>query len=196
MDKNSNPEPISTTEAEEALAAIQNISQKTRQSIASGGTYITLIVTGAVWLIGFICTQFLSREMVAYIWAGLSIIGGTVGTFLGFRTGKRVRSPATAPTVKRVILFWLLLALYGITFIAIAHPADGKQATLFVVMFIMLGQLAMGLLFSFSSVWWAIPVTALALAGYFFLPGIFYLWMGILGGGGMVILGIYIKNRW
>jgi hypothetical protein len=196
MDNNTQPESISTSEAEEALAAIQTISQKTRHSIASGGTYITLIVTGAVWLIGFICTHYLSRETVAYIWAGLSIIGGTLATFLGFRTGKRVRSPATTPTVKRVILFWFFLALYAITIILIAHPADGKQATLFVVMFIMLGQIAMGLLFSFSSVWWALPVTALALAGYFFLPSLFYLWMGILGGGGMIALGLYIRFRW
>ena len=56
--------------------------------------------------------------------------------------------------------------------------------------------LAMGLLFSFSSVWWALPITALALAGYFLLPGIFYLWMAILGGGGMIALGLYIRFRW
>jgi hypothetical protein len=196
MNKDRNPSSVPASEAQEALAAIQTISKKTRQSIASGGTYITLIVTGAVWLVGFICTQFLNPEAVAYIWAGLSIVGGAIGTFMGIRTGKRVRSPATTPTVKRVLLFWGLLALYGITIIAIAHPTDGKQATLFVVMFIMLGQLAMGLLFSFASVWWALPVTALALVGYLFFPSIFYLWMGILGGGGMVILGIYIRIRW
>ena len=39
----------------------------------------------------------------------------------------------------------------------------------------------MGLLLSFSSVWWALPITALALIGYFLLPGIFYLWMASPG---------------
>ena len=68
--------------------------------------------------------------------------------------------------------------------------------TMFVILFIMLGQLAMGLLFSFSSVWWALPVTALALAGYFLMPDIFYLWVAILGGGGMIALGLYIRSRW
>jgi hypothetical protein len=196
MDDKTDYVNMSTSEAEEALVAIQTMAQRTRQSIASGGTYITLIVTGVVWLIGFVCTQFLPQDIVGYIWGGLSILGGAIGTFLGFRMGKRVRSPATTPTVKRVVLFWLLLALYGITIIAIAHPTDGKQATLFVIMFIMLGQLAMGLLFSFSSVWWALPITFLALAGYFLLPGTFYLWMAILGGGGMIILGLYIRFRW
>lgn len=196
MNHNNDAVNLSSSEAEEALVAIQTMAQKTRQSIASGGTYITLIVTGVVWLIGFICTQYLPHDIVGYIWAGLSVLGGIIGTFLGFRMGKRVRNPATTPTVKRVLLFWLLLALYGITFIAIAQPTDGKQATLFVILFIMLGQLAMGLLFSFSSVWWALPITLLALIGYFLLPGIFYLWMAILGGGGMIILGLYIRFRW
>jgi hypothetical protein len=196
MDKKNDSMNVSSTEAEEALAAVQVIMQKTRHSIASSGTHITLIVTGVVWLIGFICTQFLTGDIVGYIWAGLSILGGILGTILGFRMGKRVRSPATAPTAKRIGLFWLLLVFYGIAIIAIVRPADGKQASLLVILFIMIGQLAMGLLFSFSSVWWALPITALALVGYFLLPGIFYLWMGMLGGGGMIALGIYIRSRW
>lgn len=196
MAKDSESMDMSAAEAEAALTAIQTITQKTRQSISSGGTYITLIVTGTVWLIGFVCTQFLTPQIVAYVWAGLSILGGITGTILGFRLGKRVRSPVTTPTIKRVSLFWLFLFLYGATIISIARPTDGKQASLFVILFIMLGQLAMGMLFSFSTVWWAVPVSILAVVGYFLLPGIFYLWMAILGGGGMIILGLYIHFRW
>ena len=187
---------VSPSEAEEALAAIQAMAQRTRHSVASGGTCITLIVTGIVWLVGFACTQFLPPPFVGYIWIGLSILGTALGAVLGFRMGKRVRSPATAPMAKRVGLFWLFLVLYSIAVIVVARPADGKQATMFVILFIMLGQLAMGLLFSFRSVWWTLPVTALALVGYYLLPGIFYLWMAVLGGGGMVALGLYIRSRW
>jgi len=196
MAKNDHHLAVSPDEAEEALAAIQTIAQKTRQSLSSGGTYITLIVTGVVWLVGFTCTQFLSGQVVGYIWTGLSIVGGLTGAVMGLRMGKRVRSPLTTQTMKRVVLFWLFVVIYGATIIGITRPGDGKQAVLFVVLFIMLGQLAMGMLFSFSTVWWALPVSALALVGYFFLPGIFYLWMAILGGGGMIALGLYIRFRW
>jgi hypothetical protein len=187
---------ISPTEAEETLASIQSIMQKTRASIASGGTYITLIVTGIVWLVGFLATQFLSGAIVAYIWIGMTILGSLLGALLGFRLGKRVRTPSAAPMAKRIGLFWLLLVLFGIATIVVARPTDGKQVTMFVILFIMLGQLSMGPVISFSSVWWALPITALALAGYFLLPGIFYLWMGLLGGGGMIALGLYIRLRW
>ena len=195
MIEKSNPMNISSTEAEQELAAIQRMMQKTRHSIASGGTYITLIVTGIIWLFGFLCTQFVS-EISAYVWIVGSILGTILGTVLGFRMGKRVRSPSTVPMAKRIGLFWLFLIIYGVTTIAIARPTDGKQATIFIILFIMLGQLSMGLLLSFSSTWWALPITALALVGYFLFPGIFYLWMGVLGGGGMIALGLYIRSRW
>ncbi|HNT76763.1 MAG TPA: hypothetical protein PKH77_17275 [Anaerolineae bacterium] len=186
---------ISPTEAEEILADIQRMEQKTRHAIASGGTTITLIVTGAVWLIGFVCTQFLP-EISPYVWIGLSILGSILGTLWGFRMGQRVRNPEFGATAKRATIFWLLLVFYCIAAIAIARPTDGKQVTTFIILFIMIGQLSMGLLISFSAVWWALPITALALVGYFFLPSIFYLWMGVLGGGGMIAFGLYIRRRW
>jgi hypothetical protein len=187
---------ISPDEAEEALAAIQTVMRKTRHSIASSGAYIFLVITGAIWLVGFLSNQFLSGAVVAYIWVGMSILGSALGVLLGTRMGRRFRGPSTAVYMQRISLFWLLLVLYGIAAIAVVQPTVGKQLTMFIILFIMIGQLAMGLLFSFASTWWALPITALALAGYFLLPDVFYLWMAILVGGGMIALGLYIRLRW
>jgi hypothetical protein len=187
---------ISPTEAEEALEVIQSVANKTRRSIAEGGTYITLIITGVVWLIGFMATQFLPYDVVGYIWTGLCVLGTILGYVLGSQRGKRLRSPDASLIIKRVGIFWLLLILFGISTIVITRPADGKQAVMLIVLFIMLGQMSMGLIFSFSSVWWTLPITALALIGYFLFPDIYYLWMSILGGGGMIVYGLYIRSRW
>ncbi len=187
---------ISPDEAEEALAAIQRTAQKTRHSFAGSGAYIFLILTGMVWLVGFLATQFLSGAIVAYIWVGMSLLGSGLSIPLGRRLGRRVRGPSMGIYAKRGGIFWLLLILYGSAAIAVARPTDGKQLTMLIILFIMIGQLAMGLLFSYASTWWAVPVTALALAGYFFLPGLFYLWMAVLVGGGMIALGLYIRLRW
>jgi hypothetical protein len=187
---------ITPNEAEEALEAIQIVMQKTRHSIASSGTYITLIVTGIVWLVGFVCTQFVPPEIVGYIWIGLSIFGSILGTVWGFRLGKRVHSPATAATAKRVGLYWLFLVFFCIATIVVAWPLEGKQVTVLIVLFAMIGHLAMGLLLSFAAVWWPLPITVLVLISYFLLPDLFYLWMGVLGGGGMIALGLYIRARW
>jgi hypothetical protein len=67
---------------------------------------------------------------------------------------------------------------------------------MYIILFVMTGWVAMSLLLSFGSVWPGLIITALALIGYFLLPGIFYLWMAVLGGGGMIALGLYIRSRW
>jgi len=187
---------ISPNEAEEALAAIKSVTQKTRRSIAGSGAYIFLIITGAIWLVGFLANQFLSGSVAVYIWVGVSLLGSALAVWLGTRKDRRVHSPSAAIYAKRGGVFWLLLALFCIAFIAVARPSDGKQMTLFIVLFIMLGQVSMGLLLSFAYTWWALPITALALIGYFLLPDLFYLWMGVLVGGAMIALGVYIRWRW
>jgi hypothetical protein len=188
---------ISPNEAEEALAAIQNMTHKTRQAIASSNAHISLIITGTIWLIGFVCTQFLSDSLLlTYIWIGLSVVGSLLAGVLNMRLGKRVRSPSAGATAKRIALVWLLLALYGLAAIALTWPIEGKQLTMFIVLFVILGWMAMGVLLSFSSIWPGLFIIALALVGYFLLPAYFYLWMGILVGGGLIAFGIYIRSRW
>lgn len=187
---------ISPNEAKDALSAIQQVTQRTRRSIASGGATIFLIVTGVVWLLGFLSTQYLSATVTTWVWISSSLIGTGVAIFLGMRTGQRVRSPEVSVTAKRAITFWVLLIAYCAAVIAVAQPLDGKQVTLLIILFTMIGQLSMGLLLSFAATWWALPITALALIGYFLFPSIFYVWMALLVGGGMIVLGIYIRMRW
>jgi hypothetical protein len=187
---------VSPREAEEALAAIQQVTKKTRHSIASSGAYLFLIITGAIWLAGFLANQFLPGETAAIIWAVASVAGSGLAIFLGTRLGKRVHNPSTGLYARRALIFWAFLVLAAVAAIAVARPADGKQMTMLIVLFIMIGQQAMDLLFDYSSTLWALPIAALALAGYFLLPAFFYLWMGVLVGGGMIALGLYIRSRW
>lgn len=187
---------LSASEAGEALAAIQTITQKTRHSMASGSAHISLIITGLVWLIGFTATQFLTAPLIVWIWVVTSLIGSALATFMGIRTAKRVRIASSAVTGKRIFTFWLLLIFFAAAIIAVAHPTDGKQITLIIILLAMIGQMGMGLLLSFSATWWTVPVAAVALLGYFLAPDWFYLWMGLLGGGVMIALGLYIRFRW
>ncbi len=187
---------ISPHEAEEALAAIQRVSKKTRQSIASSGADTSLMVTGLIWLVGFVGTQFLSGAILVYMWVGISLLGLGVATTLGIRRGKRMHSPTAGATAKRIGMVWVLLWVYCVSAIAIAWPLDGNQITLLIVLFVILGWLAMSLLLFLAPVWPGLALIALLLAGYFFLPEWFYLWMGLLGGGGLIALGWYIRSRW
>lgn len=188
---------ISPAEAEEALTAIQTMVKKTRRAISSSGGYLFLLVWGVVWLLGFLNSQFLPERIVGYVWSALDILGGIASAVIGIRMGRGVRSTkASLTTGQRIGLFWLLLFLYCSAIIAVAWPVDGKQLAMFIILLTSVGWIAMSLLLLFFSAWWALALTALALAAYFLLPGIFNLVMAILGGGGMIALGLYIRSKW
>jgi len=187
---------ISPTEAEESLAAIQAMVQKTRRSISSSGAYLFLIIWGCIWLVGFMGSQFLPAPINGWLWLVLDTIGGVLSAIVGIRMGQQVRSTTHNHSGKRIGAFWLLLFLYCIAAITVAWPVDGKQASMFIILFVMVGWLAMSLLYSFTPVWVGLAFTGISLVGYFLLPEYFYLWMAILGGGGLIALGLYIRYRW
>ncbi|OGN95624.1 MAG: hypothetical protein A2Z71_00530 [Chloroflexi bacterium RBG_13_50_21] len=187
---------ISPTEAEEALAAIQTMMQKTRRSISSSGAYKFLILWGVIWMLGFLGSQFLPKEIASYVWIGLDILGGILSMVIGVRLNRGVRSSAPTTSGKRIGFFWLLLFFYCVAAIGIAWPVDGKQFAMFIILFVTVGWIAMGLLLSFASVWWGLALLGLSLVSYFLLEDYFYLIMAFVGGGGMIALGIYVRNRW
>ena len=187
---------ITPSEAEEALAAIAVIMKKTRRTIASIGAYKFLLIWGVVWFFGFMGSQFLPAQIAGNLWIGLDILGGLFSAIVGIRMNRGVRSTIPTTTGKRIGVFWLLLFLYCFAAILVAQPIDGKQLAMFIILFVTVGWIAMALLLSFASVWWGLILTAIAIIGYFLLPSIFYIFMAILGGGGMIALGLYIRDRW
>jgi len=186
---------ISPAEAEEALTAIQAMMQKTRRAISGSGAYNFLILWGVIWMLGFLGSQFLPPQTASNVWVVLDILGGIISVVIGVRLNRGVRTSAPTSGI-RIGLFWLLLFLFCFVAVGIVWPVDGKQLAMFIILFVTVGWIAMGLLLSFASVWWGLGLLSLSLIGYFLLPDIFYLWMAILGGGGMIVLGIYIRNRW
>jgi hypothetical protein len=187
---------ISPSEAEESLIAIQTMMQKTRRAISNSGAYNFLILWGAIWLVGFLGSQFLPPQTAANVWIGLDILGGLLSAIIGIRLKRGVRTSAPTTSGKRIAFFWLLLFFYCFAAVGVAWPVNGKQLAMFIILFVTVGWIAMGLLLSFASVWWGLALLGLSLVSYFLLPDIFYLIMAFLGGGGMIALGIYVRNRW
>jgi hypothetical protein len=187
---------ISPSEAEEALVAIQTMMQKTRRAISSSGAYKFLILWGVIWMVGFLSSQFVSREIANYVWIGLDILGGALSAIIGIGLNRGVRTSAPTSSGKRIGIFWLLLFVYCALAIGIAWPLDGKQFAMFIILFVTLGWIAMGLLLSFASVWWGLVLLGLSVCSYFLLNDFFYFIMAFAGGGGMIVLGIYVRNRW
>jgi hypothetical protein len=126
----------------------------------------------------------------------LDILGGVISVVIGIRIKRGIRITDSTTSGKRIAIFWLLLFFYCFAAVGVAWPVDGKQLAMFIILFVTVGWIAMGLLLSFASVWWGLILLGFSLVSYFLLPDYFYLIMAFLGGGGMIVLGIYARNRW
>ncbi len=191
---------LSPEEAEQSLKIIQEIAKKTRRTIANSGAYWFPIIWGIVWMLGFGGSHFLSQlkqeDAIGLLWCILGVLGSLLSILVGSRMNTGIRRAGAISIGGRILAFWLLLLLYAFLAIMVAQPVDGPQISMLMVLFTMVGWFAMGLLLSLGLTWPALLITALALIGYFFLPDIYGLWMAILGGGGMIALGLYIRSRW
>jgi hypothetical protein len=187
---------VTRDEAQESLEAIRNMAQRMRRAAADNGAHYYLILWGIIWLLGFLGSQFLNNHIAGYIWLGLDSIGVFGSWWFGQFRRQRVRTPGDAAAGRRIGLFWLILFAYCSLAVWIVWPLNGKQLAMFIIIFVMIGWLAMSFLMSYSAVWLALFVTAVAFASYFLLPGYFYLCMALVGGGTMIGGGLYIHLKW
>jgi len=187
---------ITADEAQESLAAIHSIRQRMRRAVANGGAHYFFILWGVIWFFGFLGSHFFTGKITGYIWLVLDILGGFGSWVIGLLLRRRLRNTSVSVTGRRIGLFWLTLFIYCALTIWIAGPMDGKKLAMFIIIFVMVGWIAMGFLLSSSFAKLALLVTAIAFAGYFLFPEIFYLWMALLGGGTMIGCGLYIRFRW
>ena len=184
---------ITKDEAQKSLEAVQQVMAQTRKQMASGGGPYFMLIWGCVWFLGFLVSQFLTGPIVGWTWLGLDSVGVVASVIVGSIIGRRVRRPLLDA---RVGVFWLALVLYSALWIWIAAPTSDQQFSLLIATMAMFGYVVMGLWMSGTLAWVGLGVTALALVGYFAVPGYFNLWMAILGGGTLIGSGIYILRRW
>ncbi len=186
---------INPNEAQESLQAIQQMMNKTKHMISSSGAYKFLFLWGAIWLVGFLVSQFIQGAIAGYTWAGLDVVGGFLSAFIGIRLNRVVHNEKNPSGIRIGAFWWGLMVLCALS-ILVVWPIDWKQLSMMIILFVMAGWIAMALLFKAVSVWLGIAVIALAFIGYYLLPDFFFLWMAVLGGGGMIAAGFYVRSRW
>ena len=184
---------ISREEAQEALDVIQQTTIKTRKGYGYNGYY--LMIWGGVWFIGFLVSQFLQSKpaVVGWTWGGLVLIAWVSCAVLGINQGKEVRSQSGA----QIGFFFLALFAFAVLWFIVLTPQNTKQGVMFFILVVMFGGVVAGILSrNLFTVIGSVVATALAFAGYYLLPGYFYLWEATFGGLAMLISGLALRLRW
>jgi len=199
-------DPITQEEARASLTEIDRIIVQTRKAIASGCAAPLLIIWGSTWIVGYAGEQFFPL-LSGRLWLGL-MFAGTVASILVGPWSRR--SPIKDPNRGRMGLSWMVLFGYGALWAALLCPWEmlhrsgwmayaplmERKMGAFCATVCMFAYVVMGLWLDRFILWLGVLVTAATLIGYFFIPGYFYLWMAVAGGGSLVAAGVFIRKAW
>jgi hypothetical protein len=141
---------------------------------------------GLVWLVCNVASHFapawanqvwLAGILLGILW---SIVRGQGGS--GERPGWRVYA-SSAATVAFVALF-----------IAVAGTQGHDQVNALISLFVAMSYVSMGIWTGLRFTWVGLAIAAIVVIGWFFDRGHLALWLGIGGGGGLIVTGLWLRR--
>ncbi len=206
---------IGPEEAKEMLQGINDITSRTKKMIAFGGGDVIFIIWGIIWFIGGLGTYFMpaltTNHPEGNVLAG--ILTGTlwtilvaVGIIVSYRSGRN-SMPTRSPWGRSIGLMWWILYMFVDLWLALLFPfvrVQGQQEShLFwthmgaiAATVPMFAYVVFGLFFDRYMVWVGLGMTAMMVLGVYLLEPYFYIWVAVVGGGGLTATGLLIRNRW
>ncbi len=185
---------IRSEEAQEALRLVHETQRQMRRLVAAGGAAYYLWLWGVIWVLGFSAEYFLGAgSTVGWIWAGLDTVGAVLSLMIGWHFGRKLRSSRGTS----LGLVWLAWLVYGGLIIYFAQPQDANHLTLLIALLVMLAYVVSGVLYrSAFFVVLGVALTVLTIVGFVLFSGAFSLWMAVVGGGELILAGVYVWRAW
>jgi len=174
---------LSREQAAEALRAIEETGDRSRELRSYSRRAPHLILWGAIWAAGYALSDFFP-QWAWTIWA-IAIPAGLVA---GAVIDRRARSAARW----RYAAVALAIAAFCFATFSIMAPVGGRQVAAFIPLVVATGYVLVGIWTGSRLIVSGIAVAALTLGGYFLLPAHFLLWMAIVGGGALVSAGVWL----
>jgi hypothetical protein len=181
--------PVSQIDAESTLRDISNTARASATFYGYRMASPHFVLWGVIWMIGYSASYLYPTQ--AMIWPVLDMVG-LIGSFwLGWHAGRTTqigggwRYPATAFAV-----FLFIMAIF-----AVMPPLNHAQISAFF-------PILVALFYGLVGIWTGgvrmivagVVVAVLTLGGYFYLPQAFLLWMAWVGGGALILGGIWLRR--
>jgi hypothetical protein len=124
------------------------------------------------------------------------VVGFAGSFFIGYRRSRRSAAGQSAVNRwDRPLLFaTLILYGYGWVFLAILWPLTPRQLGAFWPNIFMIGFVIAGLWLGPFFILCGLSVSALTVIGYFWAGEWFALWMAAVGGGGLIVGGLWLRR--
>lgn len=181
---------IDSKQATQALADIDDIVQRVRQSQLYELASLAAMWWGALVFIGNLVT-WLWPPYAGYAWIAVDVLG--VGGLVAMRA---VSPPGHNPRAFdfRIVAVFLLFFAFGYVCTSIIGHFGPRQLGAFWPIYFMLFYTMAGLWFGHAFVAIGLAITALTLIGYLYVGEAFPLWMAFVNGGGLILGGLWMRR--
>jgi hypothetical protein len=180
---------LTSKEAAESLAQAEEARRHSAQVYSYSRSAPHLILWGSIWVVGYTQSD-LFPKIEGWVWIGLIIIGVIAGAIIGRCNSSRVHGPlAWRMFAVSAVAIFFVFATYTIMAPVRSHAAAAFPALITGTLYTGIGLWA-GLRYVVTG----IVVLAATLAGYFFIHDHYLLWMAFIGGGSMILAGIWFRT--
>jgi hypothetical protein len=181
---------IDSEQAAEALAEIDDIVQRLRQSQLYELASLAALWWGVLVFAGNVVT-WLWPIYAIYAWPAVDILG--VGGLVAIRLLKPPHAHGAAFDIRLLLVFALFFAFGYVCTNVIGHFGPRQLGTFWPIYFMLFYTLA-GLWFGYAFVAIGLGITALTLIGFFYIGEAFPLWMAFVNGGGLILGGLWMRR--
>jgi hypothetical protein len=187
---------ISPDQAADSLKEIARTEARSGQARLYANASPGFILWGVIWMIGYGASDFLGRAAgwggVNWLWSGLTVIG-FIGSFVIGRAQHRceARDPAIG---WRWAGTFLALWLFAIATFLVLRPTNPAAAGAFIPLIVAVVYAVFGIWQGARFLYAGIVVAAATLGGFLFLREHFLLWMAFVGGGSLIVVGLWLRK--
>jgi len=181
---------IDSHQASEALADIDDVVQRVRQSRIYQISGLIVAMWGVLLFAAYIANYTSPRQGYT-IWTVTNLAGLAltiaIGVFSNIRSGGK-------PFPTRSLITFLLIGAFGVFCSVVLGHFGPRQMITFWALYGMLFYAIAGLWFGYAFIVIAICTTILTLIGYYHVDAAFLLWMAVAHGGGLIAGGLWMRR--
>lgn len=180
---------LTQTEAEAALRDVKSAEQRSALLRGYQSASPHLMIWGVVWAIGY-TIDYVAPAWQNRGWIALIVLGTTAGIF----ASRADRSGERANVGWKFFGIFISIFLFISGSMAVMAPTDPRQVGAFIPMIVAVIYATIGVLGAPRMIFAGGAIWALTLIGYFELPAIFSLWMAGVGGGALILGGLWLRR--
>lgn len=179
---------ISPQQAADALKQADAAEKRSAQAYRYQRFAPYLFLWGVIWVVGYGASDLIPHWS-GWVWLGLILVALAVSIAIGH--GAISSRPKNS--WHYVLFFTTVWAFFASTY-AVMGPLRGVQQGAFPPLVVAFLYILLGLWTGSRLVIAGLAVGVLTLGGFFYLPQHFLLWEGFVGGGALILAGLWFRR--